>query len=640
MTWEIEFSIGPVQGFVAQSRRTRDLWGSSYLLSYLSACAMNAARAAGGEVVRPHVAEDRLLAWVAAGRSGPAPSFGSLPNHFAVRTTAAPAQVAEEVATKVRHAWQEICDAVWQQVVLPHVDKGRDTETIWNRQVSSCWEVVWVAAPEGHVDGLLERRKHWRTHRLPNEPGDKCTVMPDFQELSGYISVDRHEARRQSEFWQAIRQRVGVLDLRDDERLCAPAMVKRLFARYGPKPIRDGLDVDQWPSTLYVGAVPWLRQVAEHAPEPAAAYIEALKAAAVPGTIRRRVPVPRLAETTRDAFFRLDANFYHRHLVASARACPLKPEAEQTRKELGELLDKVNQAAGGAAPVYYALLVADGDRLGTVIRDVADPPAVARAMEAFASQVRTLVEYHYGVTVYAGGDDVLAMLPVREALACAEELARAFTDAFQTTVNRRATLSAAVVFAHVRMPVGGVLHLARQLLDDVAKDANGRDSVTVTVAKPGGESCRWTTSWTRHYRQPDGSVRAERAIDQLRQLVERVARPRRDFSASLIHHTRDVLERLGDLEREPGATGALPAGLDLTAYVRAEISDSWDSADQTPDDEALAELAQLVVDLLSPSSGRRGENGEPTPVDRGRVSPDGLLLAAFLAGEGREEDHR
>ncbi|MBX6722003.1 MAG: type III-B CRISPR-associated protein Cas10/Cmr2, partial [Dactylosporangium sp.] len=486
MTWEIEFSIGPVQGFVAQSRRTRDLWGSSYLLSYLSACGMQAARSAGGEVIRPYVDDDDLLTWVASGRSGPAPSFGSLPNHFVVGTTADPGQVADKVVAEVQKAWQEICDVVWQQVVQPHADKGHDTPTIWNRQISSCWEIVWVAADEGRIGGLLDRRKHWRTHRLPDEPGDKCTVMPDFQELSGYVSVDRHEARRQSAFWQAIRQMVGELDLREDERLCAPAMVKRLFTRYGPEPIRKAIDTDRWPSTLYVGAVPWLRLVAEHAADQAAAYVGELSKAALPGTIRHHVPVPRLAETTQDGFFQLDANFYHRHLLAAPRACPLKPEAEQARDCLGKLLDEVNKAAGSAAPVYYALLVADGDQLGKVIREVADPPAVARAMAAFASQVKTIVEKHDGVTVYAGGDDVLAMLPVRCALACADELARAFAEAFRSQVDKAATLSAAVVFAHMRMPVGGVLHLARRLLDDVAKEANRRDSLAVAVAKPGG----------------------------------------------------------------------------------------------------------------------------------------------------------
>ncbi|MDQ3773077.1 MAG: hypothetical protein M3461_01130 [Pseudomonadota bacterium] len=31
----LHFTLGPVQGFVAQARRTRDLWGGSFLLSWL-----------------------------------------------------------------------------------------------------------------------------------------------------------------------------------------------------------------------------------------------------------------------------------------------------------------------------------------------------------------------------------------------------------------------------------------------------------------------------------------------------------------------------------------------------------------------------------------------------------------------------
>ena len=43
------FTIGPVQTFVAQSRRTRDLWASSYLLSHLADVAMRPSRRQPGE---------------------------------------------------------------------------------------------------------------------------------------------------------------------------------------------------------------------------------------------------------------------------------------------------------------------------------------------------------------------------------------------------------------------------------------------------------------------------------------------------------------------------------------------------------------------------------------------------------------
>ena len=48
------FTIGPVQTFVAQSRRTRDLWASSYLLSHLADVSMRAIEKAGGEIILPY----------------------------------------------------------------------------------------------------------------------------------------------------------------------------------------------------------------------------------------------------------------------------------------------------------------------------------------------------------------------------------------------------------------------------------------------------------------------------------------------------------------------------------------------------------------------------------------------------------
>jgi len=83
----LSVSIGPVQGFVAQSRRTRDLWGSSYLLSYLAARAALGVVRAGGKIVRPNLEKDPLFQWVERQAQGSGglerpPYVGSVPNHF------------------------------------------------------------------------------------------------------------------------------------------------------------------------------------------------------------------------------------------------------------------------------------------------------------------------------------------------------------------------------------------------------------------------------------------------------------------------------------------------------------------------------------------------------------------------------
>ena len=50
MSVEFEFSVGPVQAFVAQARRTGDFWGGSYLLSFLTAHAIRGALGVAAKV--------------------------------------------------------------------------------------------------------------------------------------------------------------------------------------------------------------------------------------------------------------------------------------------------------------------------------------------------------------------------------------------------------------------------------------------------------------------------------------------------------------------------------------------------------------------------------------------------------------
>jgi hypothetical protein len=60
-----------------------------------------------------------------------------------------------------------------------------------------------------------------------------------------------------------IRKRVGKLDVREDERLCAIAFVKRMLPRLAEQDQRlIGWKVNtrSWPSTAYVAAGPWIKE--------------------------------------------------------------------------------------------------------------------------------------------------------------------------------------------------------------------------------------------------------------------------------------------------------------------------------------------------------------------------------------------
>ena len=450
MTTRVGISIGPVQDFVSQSRRTRDLWGSSYLLAYLSAHAMHGAAEAGGRLVLPAsevVEQDLLYQWVSGNREGEPPRIGSLPNHFVVEMEGNASDVAHAGKRALHAAWERVCRAVWSRFAQSACPYGNGTEDIWARQIDSCWEVVWVADDRDGAGGLLARRKHWRSHRPPEEPGDKCTVMHDRQELSGFVRARSGE--HQDAFWQRVRNgRIGLLDLRENERLCAIAFVKRLFPRVAHEALGWKVDASHWPSTVYVGAAPWIGRVESAVPEEAGAYADAVRQNAGEEAFPIRRPPFGLGTQTAARFSKLDANYLHREFVLSEQRCPLGGDAAPgARAGLAKRLHCIYESTDeqgrrlGPPSAFYALLLADGDRLGRLVHSLGGE-SVSKALGAFTREAPKIIHQYNGVAVYAGGDDVLAMLPVPTALACAQALSDAYWNAFAGTAAKdESTLS-------------------------------------------------------------------------------------------------------------------------------------------------------------------------------------------------------
>ena len=631
-TTRLDVSIGPVQGFVSQSRRTRDLWGSSYLLAFLAAHAMRGAHEAGGEIVQPVVKDDPLYRWVSDEGSGDPPTIGTVPNHFVVKLHGDARPVAESAAAAFNAAWRRVCDAVWAQFVQHTCPAGNATESIWQRQVEAFWEVSWTFGPWSDESSLLARRKHWRGHRPPDEPGDKCTVMHDLQELSGHVRA--RSSSRQDEFWRRVKRRLGDLDLQKNERLCAIAFVKRMFPKVAGDALGGPVAATRWPSTVYVAAVPWIRSVLASAADQAREYAAAVRGSADNDVFpMQRPPFSGLDVAEAGDFPKLDANYLHREFVTSEQLCPLKDETSTGgRARLGELLKNLYEcddrtSAGRRLrppPVFYALLLADGDRLGKLVSELGGPE-VSNALASFTAKVPDVVKRHDGVTVYAGGDDVLAMLPVPGALSCAGDLAKAYRGSFQNG----ATISAAVVFAHVRLPLRSALDEAHRLLDTVAKDGNGRNSLAAGVLKPGGRHCQWVTSWTR---PAGGGSSAVTLIDDLvREIGRNASKP--GLSGALLYRLRETLTALCGWDRwRPGAWGEVPSGVDIRPFLHAEIAHSLDVRADRGAEIGADEMTDRVCSVLPGSHATEDHSS--------RVGIDGLLLARFLADREQRESER
>ncbi|MCC6559148.1 MAG: hypothetical protein IT372_39995 [Polyangiaceae bacterium] len=659
----LRFTIGPVQEVVRQSRRTRDLWASSFLLSYLSGCAM-AGAVAHGRIVVPNVEGDALFDRIRGVTRDEAVRVGSLPNRFELDTTE-PEAAARSARAALDKRWKRICNAVWETYVAPIAHKGRRTEGIFRRQVESFWEIQWVAAPdEEQMKGLLERRKAWRSRIPTEEPGDKCVVMPELQELSGYIRARSKEDREhQQEFWEALKRegRVQDVDIQPHECLCGVALVKRMVPRREVATRALGWDPEavRWRSTVYVAAIPWIDEVLQRDPQRCQEYADQVC------KLDRGAEREIANRTTRTLiaggggrFARLDANYFFVDAIGNAEATLAGlAEGAGEREDLTQRLQAL-YAVGDMDPIgppasFYALLLMDGDRVGSLLASLGGD-RVSAALAAFTRRVAPIVEgQHRGYVVYAGGDDVLAMVPVPHALACARALRDAYRASFGVEVG--ATTSASVVFAQIRQPLRQVLEESHRLLDDVAKERNGRDSLAVSLLRRGDRTLEWVTTWD----DSDGGDRLA-AVHALRDVWRGKAQRQRagdqaplaadEISTGLMYRVRELMGMLCGWQRwEPGICRAY-AGGDPLKLLAAEIRRAFRSAglydggrssestSQRREEEQQQEaeaMARLLLRVSHPAERREGL----VVIDDRRIGMDGALLALFLSTDGKEREH-
>lgn len=634
----IHFTIGPVQGFLAQARRTRDLWSGSFLLSYLSGCAMAEIREWDGKIIIPDVTEDLLLRWIEKVKKGEKdresqPRIGTLPNRFQAIATD-PTDAAKAAVKCVKASWKTIADEVWRKYVESTSHEfNSDTEKIWNRQINNFWEIYWTV---GDLSSI-EARKNWRFYdnwqegRPTIEGGDHCTIMGELQEISGYVRAK--DRRKQEKFWDELRRKTGGMDLRRGERLCSIALIKRMFPKVSKETIGWEVEADRWPSTVYVAAIPWLKAVVDRPDLLSLADKYAMSARTEAGQIERRGVSERIfGEKGRGhPFLEIDGNFYFKSALRDSRRTPLAgtpeegKEPEEVRKSRQDLMRTLNELYEKSEMMpfpFYGMLLMDGDSMGKLIRSHGG--AVSKALASFTKEVDGIVTGHYGVLIYAGGDDVLAMLPRPKALSCANAISQKFERAFQRE-NIQATISAGLVFASYKVPLRSVMREAHSILDDVAKEENGRGSIAVSVLKGSGKYCQYVSSWK--------GLTHENEI-----LLEEIAGSLSGegrLSGSFFYKMRDLMVMLsGESLWRPGMFLELKEGMqdiDINQLLLAEYLNALEHTAGI-DDKARQEAEMIMNRLLNVSQRHKGiEMASGTAHLNPAFGVDGPLLIKFLA---------
>ena len=626
------FTAGPVQSFVGQARRTRDLWAGSWLLSYLSESALVAAEKSEGTAILPFRDSRSAKAVTSLNKS-----VGGYPNRFELGfSSLEQAKVAGKAAVLAfQDAWLDLCDQVWSKFVAGAAEKhGLNTREVWDRQVHNYWELSWVAANSKSEAGHhAAARKNFRNTPASPEEGFKCSLMGSHQELSGHYGAG--SASRRGRFWAAVRDKATQLDLIDHEHLCAIALVKRLYPKTLPQ-LRENVP---WPSTSFVAALPWLKNLKGEQLRLAQAYADC----------SREMTIERSESASAKEFglpwADIDAQVWFKSGIQ-------RNEWELSARDQDSLLEKFKQLQDErkTKPLpYYGLLVMDGDSLGKLLERLGSPTVLSEKLEQFASSVQSIVSKHNGRTIYAGGDDVLAMVAAENALPAAIELSEKYEQCFQGSgAAGLATLSGSLTYAPLHAPFQQLILQGHQVLDIVAKEKTGRNALVIDIVLGSGLSARWSAPWPRILGKSD-NLGLQQILGRFQSACERDESGRPVYNASFLYNLRNQFFRLfPGIAPHPGEFMQLGLGHE-GSKILADIANaeyrrrlSKEQCRNIGPEETLSQVEDLM--WLSRRWSRKegtGTGSYEIDCDLDSFSFDGWRVARFLQqlNEGNLGDH-
>lgn len=520
----LAFHIGPIQDFIATARRTQDLWMGSWLLSHLGRVAIENAQKLGAKLVLPkEIAKQEDANFD--------PAIADVPNHFTARYVGSePEKMGSNVENAVRERWREIAVAV--RKVFFDTPSHRVDDALWDREINNFLEIYWALVPDdgstaarNHGQAALDARKRMRDFAPTEEKHLKCTLCGVRQELSGKTTN-----KDAGEWWVAVvaqhLKRGHLLKLRvrenGNERLCAVCAVKRAAVASQQALPQLQKTNGSFPSTSSVAAAMFKKHLLEtgRAQREIKAHLKVLDDIGVPAKVEEDC-VPKLARVTgslpddvRKKLLTFDGDLFYVETFTEKRLSEEYPEADATLAEfVVDSLRAVFRAVRSDDPAqhvqppskYFAALMMDGDHMGAYYGKM--PEHEARAMSGQMSQfarkqAKEVVENYFGRLVYAGGDDVLALVPLDTALSCARDLQEKFKEAVEAALKgvvlpadvKRPTPSIGIAIAHHARSLDAVLTAMREAEKD-AKNIYRRDALCVYVLKRSGEEVHVGTHW-------------------------------------------------------------------------------------------------------------------------------------------------
>lgn len=520
-------NLGPIQSFIANGRRTRDLWFGSTLLSELS-------KTAAWAITQNPEGVNKLIF--------PKPEHEREDlkenSHFAVANkivayiegdpTVLGASVCESVQRRLKalnaSMYRELERAARENNLPERQIENLIDLTVANKQVDEMIDCVWVAVEyvEGKDDYAEKRDKleQWLDARKStrnfssvtygsNQP--KSSIDGQLESVVHTSFYPPRDAEPKVKRQEALK-RYRIFRIGPSEYLSGVDLLKRR-GRFQRE--QKGEAQDTFLSTSHIAAISYLKrleqlfaQSEENEREKISKswenYIDAIQQA-ISGLKAQRDPNEALAsvlEKIPEKYAKYQKNSVLERsdgaLLFEERLREDFPDSGQFRvisDALNNFFKTVEQPTVRPHP-YYAILRADGDGMGELIDrqaqvgpDFAGHQEVSRKLTAFAGTVEEIVEKECeGTLLYSGGDDVLAFLPLHTVLFCARRLSQSFKMTLVFAGEEKPpSLSVGIAIVHHLSLLRDSLDQAKYVEEVQAKGVPGKDVLAITLYRRSGE---------------------------------------------------------------------------------------------------------------------------------------------------------
>lgn len=443
------FTIGPVQSFISQARKTKDLYYGSYILSYLSNEAIKELKSImqeNCEIIFPNeVSLNRF-------------DILSIPNRFLAELRVENKEDIKSIAKMLEKKVRE----TFMQYGLKFIDSvsnpKEDTEEYKN-QLNDLLEIFWAA---------IEKNNYHENYILLEK------TLGAVKNIRGFKQIDERLGKRKCSICgqhnALVKQKKSEMKY---EELCAVCWTKRNLDKV--LKTQKG-----FPSTAKVAAYDGIYAL-EQEPE-------------------GKQLLEKYKEIFGDDFndellFEENVNkqFFTKYNLENY----FKEETLQTFRDLNDFRKghDINFSK------YYAIVMLDGDNMGkwlsganlesnTSLYDF--HKNVSLKLVEYTNKVNDIITEPIGKVVYSGGDDVLALVNLKNLVDILRELRKEFPQFLDG--KKITTASCGVCIAHYKTPLNQALEWAREA-EHHAKEMYDKDALSIVILKHSGEITRCRFKW-------------------------------------------------------------------------------------------------------------------------------------------------